>query len=164
MYQSMPLNVRAFCLKSDRLRRFSGEQLLNRGDDRVIVTQQDEFSPAGVKSDGASNRGTESGKNLHSGQVTLDDPNALEIAPSDGGCILEQSQPNRFNRAGVRGGDRNPDPASAFVCEILDDGLAGLRCRPWCRTLRGQAGAPAWEDQGEDGDESEVARRAVSHR
>ena len=117
------MNVRGSCLKSDWLRRLGGQELMDGGHDGVFVTQQDQFAAAGVKSDGASNRGTEPSKNLHRGKIDADDPNAVKIAPPDRGGVLEQPKPHGLNGTGIGCGDRDPDPAPTFVGEVLDDGL-----------------------------------------
>ena len=137
---------------------------MDGGDGVVVVAQQNELTPTSVKSDRASNRGTEPSKNLHGRQIVPDDPNAVKIAPPDGGGIFEQVKPNGLNRAGIRGRNRDLDPAAALVREVLDDGLAGHGRHGECRTLRGEADSPSVEGQGESNDEGEAERQRAHHR
>ena len=125
---------------------------MDGGDDGGVVAQQNELTPAGVKPDRASNRGAEPSKNLHGRQIVPDDPNAVKIASPNSGGTFEQLEPNGLNRAGIGGGNRDFDPAAALVREVLDDRLAGHGRHGECRILRGEAGPPALEGQGEGND------------
>ena len=157
------MNVRGSCLKSDWLRRIGGQELMDGGHDGVVVTQQDQFAAAGVKSDRASNRGTESSKNLHRGKIDPDDPNALKITSPDRGGILKQAEPHGLNGAGIGRGDGDPDPAATFVGEVLDDGLARDGRRGQCRTLRGKNVTLALDGQGGGDNDRETEQRRVRH-